>query len=267
MEARFGDWIRDKRDAPRNESVFPLDIRRARNMKYKKVEIPLVGADEEENGWPWHNPSKPYPHLKKDDPWWVTKDQRHKRDIPPRRYPTFQADNGKQELIYIDDTLWRKEYEADVAEEEMYFATNLHGGLLIINGQEVKKGQVAGPLPKFAVIETGGGQVSFWWGVDGKNYGLELKPDRLTELDWERLRNRGGDFENIALTTGQVWTVKIKDRLRRERSGDDENDDDVWAKWKRGQSTEKQVHTDDRASGSGTYFLPFLSFTLSGYRI
>jgi len=119
--------------------------------------------------------------------------------------------------------------------DSQYFVTNLHGGTLIINGQEIKKGQVAGPLPPFAVIESPGGQVSFWWGVGGRNWNQASQLPRAR--DWEILRNVVG-WERAGLKAGVIWDSKFQDRIKREEEGDDDDDDELWNSWKNPESDE-----------------------------
>lgn len=80
----------------------------------------------------------------------------------------------------------------------------------------MKRGQVARPLPEFAVIECPGGQVAFWWGVGGRNY-RSGPEDRNWEAHWHTLR-QNPEWKHVAIPAGQVWDEKIRERKKRERA-------------------------------------------------
>jgi hypothetical protein len=46
------------------------------------------------------------------------------------------------------------------------------------------------------------------------------------------------EWEHIGLNAGQVWDVLIKDRLRRELSGNRLVDDEDWERWKSAEGIE-----------------------------
>jgi hypothetical protein len=163
------------------------------------------------------------------DPWHVTPTQQQLRDIAPRRYPPpIEVRNA---LLPIDDELWKEEVANDEEYQARYFVTNLHGGTLLINGMQVKRGQVAGPLPEFAVIEYPGGQVAFWWGVGGRNY-RSGPEDRNWEAHWHTFR-QNPEWKHVAIPAGQVWDEKIRERKKRERGGEDWERDEEWKTYKR----------------------------------
>src|SRR6187402_641575 len=142
MQALYGDFMRDQRIQHRHD-LFPLDIRRvyrASDESYRpKVGTPLLESGETLVRSSWHNPERKHDDLTESDPWWITKDQAQHRDVPPRRYPPVHGPMG-EDLLPIDPTIWLEEVENDDHYRARYFVTNLHGGTLIINGMEVKKG-------------------------------------------------------------------------------------------------------------------------------
>lgn len=225
---------------PRRHDFFPLDIRRCWRInpltgqpfgeEYTKPTLPL-NERETEFDFPWDNGLKEYPVMKEDDPWWVTPEQERLRDVPPRKWPQTDGARENDKLLPLDDSQWKKELLNEEDLKARYFVTNLHGGTLVINGAEVKKGCIAGPLPDFAVIETEGGQVSFWWGIAGRDWGKG--PDNTNwASQWRMLRRLPG-WEKLGLNSGVVWNKIIKDRIDREQSGNDEEDDDQWDQWKK----------------------------------
>jgi hypothetical protein len=218
--------------------LFPLDIRRVNRKDTQPCKITDVDANETLIRYSWENPLKDYRHMEEHDPWFVTTEQEELRDVPPRRYPPPQPTYDGNNLIPYDDVNWVENRVMDEMGDSQYFVTNLHGGTLIINGQEVKKGQVAGPLPPFAVIESLGGQVSFWWGMKGRNWNQASLP--APEREWETLRQVAG-WAYVGLKAGVVWDWKIKDRMKREEDGEDEDDDEQWKKWKNPRSDEPDV--------------------------
>jgi hypothetical protein len=217
--------------------LFPLDIRRVNRNDTQACKVAVV-ANERLIRYSWENPLKDYRHMEEDDPWFVTTEQEELRDVPPRRYPPKKPSYEGNHVISVDDVNWIENRVMDEMGDSGYFVTNLHGGTLIINGQEVKKGQVAGPLPPFAVIESLGGQVSFWWGTKGRNWNQALQP--APEREWETLRQVAG-WKYVGLKAGVVWDWKIKDRMKREEDGEDEDDDELWKNWKNPRSLEPDV--------------------------
>lgn len=235
MEALYGDFLRDRSPSHRNENYFPLDIRRVDKLdpetKKRYPGTQLLEYGEELVRWPWSNKVGEFTELAGSDPWWVTDEQEELREAPPRKYPPGKQPCGDGTLLPTDDTIWKEEVENDEQYRCRYFVTNLHGGTLVINGIEIKKGRIAGPLPEFAVIETPGNQVSFWFGPGGRDWRAG-RDGVAYESQWATLRNMKG-WEMVGLTAGQVWDIKIRDRLRREHNGAELIDDCQWAEWKK----------------------------------
>lgn len=263
MGAIYGDYFRDEATKPRH-SFFPLDIRRCDRLQegtWKKRMGPSPLLDFEAEGevevdYPWRDPARQYSVIKNDDPWWVEATQEKLRDIPPRRWPPLVPEAGPGDdgtLLYTDDRKWQEERINDLNNCSRYFATNLDGRTLIINGIEVRKGCIAGPMPNFAVIECPGNQVAFWWGPGGRKHGAQEGLTN-TESHWEILRSMPG-FENIGLTAGQVWRKKIIDRIRREQSGNRLIDDEEWEMYK---SAEEVVAPPPLAITGGSSSLSFI---------
>jgi len=214
--------------------IFPLNIRRVKKVLPQskvRTDTPLLEPGDilleqrgSAEGNQFDNKSL---IVNKSDPWWVTDEQRRLRDHPSRLYPLDNPIYDPDYLV-VDDTIWREEYQKDQSYDTRYFVTNLHGGTLLINGMEVKKGDVAGPLPAFAIIESPGGQVSFWWGVEGRNYGQSEEP--ATALSWDSLRRENG-WEYTGMIAGEVWNLKFKDRWTREKEGKSLGGDVQWNCW------------------------------------
>ncbi|KAL2070751.1 hypothetical protein VTL71DRAFT_13777 [Oculimacula yallundae] len=282
MKALYGDFFRDEAKKHRND-CFPLDIRRVKrqtnsNYPARQFTTPVLESNETLVRYPWHIPEgderngcdplgsyddsgKP---LSPYDPYAVTSEQREKRDIPTRRYPPAHCDKaeGHQDLLPVDDSIWREELEDDDYGRWKYYVTNLHGGTLLINGKEVKRNQIAGPLPEFAVIETPGGQVSFWWGPNGRNH-MAGSPGVSHEAGWRSLRSRDIEFRTIALTAGQEWDFKIRERITKEFSGNEWEDDEEWEEWKKAVAV-PEVDSKGDSSQPGSF--DFAPITLTKYK-
>lgn len=92
----------------------------------------------------------------------------HWADLPPTQ--------NAQEILppwtraIQDEWMREKIYDVEVNNVEAYFLVNMDPRSVYINQMEVRQGQVAGPLPAFAVIETVGQQYGFWWGKNGQDY-------------------------------------------------------------------------------------------------
>ena len=229
---RVKDVYEDPWRDPKDEKVFPLDIRRVLKVA-PTIEKPRDICDK---GEMLIRNSKLYlqnegRNMSEDDPWWVTDSQKLARDAPPRCHPPKHESASLGENFPLDDQLWKEEAARDLRRDAGYFVTNLHGGTLVVNGMEIKKGDVAGPLPAFAIIESPGGQVSFWWGPGGRHYGAGPHNTGLS-AKWEMLRKEP-DWEHIAESAGEVWDAKIRDRKEREKTGADEDDDEEWEGYKR----------------------------------
>lgn len=231
IKALYGDIYRDNRDNQRHD-LFPLDIRRVRRVNDGHFQAD-VGTEALVKGevmvrYPWHRNPSANEDIQDDDPWKVTPIQAAFRDVPPRTYPPVQSTAPETGLMPVFDQLWQEELQNDDRQHWRYFVTNLHGGTLIINGKEIKKGAIAGPLPRFAIIQSPGNQVSFWWGVGGRDW-CEGRPDmaHTAASHWRTLRNMVG-FQHVGLTTGQVWDYKIRERITRELTGNEYEDDAEW---------------------------------------
>lgn len=232
----YGDFYRDKAPQHRNPDYFPLDIRRIDRIDpetgKKHPVTHLLEGTEDLVRWPWNNPEGSFAQLDPSDPWFVTEEQHEKQLVPPRKYPPGKSPcPGGDTLLPTDDTIWKEEIENDANFRSQYFVTNLHGGTLIINGLEIKLGQIAGPLPEFAIIETPGNQISFWFGPQGRDWRGVPDGAPLCTSQWKTLRRSPG-WENVGLTAGQVWDLRIRDRLRREYMGEEADDDAQWDEWK-----------------------------------
>ncbi|KAE8447665.1 hypothetical protein EG329_010471 [Mollisiaceae sp. DMI_Dod_QoI] len=244
-------------DEPSRHEFFPLDIRRVRQVdpttgepfEPKKERTLSEGEIEIDFDLPWCSPAIRYVVMKDTDAWWVTPEQEKLRDVPPRRYPQPDGAREGDKYLPLDDSYWQEELNNDEELKARYFVTNLHGGTLLVNGVEIKKGCIAGPLPDFAVIQTPGGQVSFWWGVGGRNWGQGEDSPTLA-ANWRQLRRMPG-WEKVGLNAGQVWNRIIRDRLQREESGNDEEDDDQWDLWKNPPPPEKHDNNSGGNCGGG----------------
>jgi hypothetical protein len=79
---------------------------------------------------------------------------------------------------------WQAEHEKDDDKSEVYFLVNLDPRVVRVNGVDVPQFDVAGPMPDFAILECPGGQVGFWWGVDGEQYEPDLDEHWFAEGNW-----------------------------------------------------------------------------------
>lgn len=231
----FGDAYRDFKPVSANEGIFPLDIRRIVRVVPSPLTKPVPPLIRKGETLLYDRLTADevlpvsYRDMSEDDPWWVAKGQEILLDYPPRRFPPPEQ-KYKSELLPVDDTIWRQEFDRDQMKETGYFVTNLRGGngSLIVNGMEIRKGDVAGPLPKFAVIECPGGQVAFWFGKRGRTHLAGTKASPYEE--WLALRQQKG-WKYTGLSAGQVWHAKIKDRIERKKAGVNDLDDEEWDAW------------------------------------
>lgn len=261
MKVLYGDIFRDERNKHRHD-FFPFDIRRVKrcndkNYPAREFATPVIENNETLVRYPWHSPEcDRQEDLPQDDPWWVTPEQKQKRDTPVRRYPPAVPCKGKnhEDLLPVDDSIWREELEDDDYGRWKYYVTNLHGGTLLINGKEIKKNQIAGPLPEFAVIECPGGQIAFWWGVGGRNH-LAGTPGLGHHGGWQSLRSGDPDFAKVALTAGQEWDFKIRERITKEFSGNEWEDDEQWDEWKKAVAAPEPEPKSDPAKPARCKFL------------
>lgn len=257
MQALYGDFFRDNRDKHRHD-FFPLDIRRVKrrsdaNYPGRQITTPILEKNETLVRYPWHIPEEQGKDLPLTDPWAMTAEQRRKKDIPVRTHPPAQCckDKNQLDLLPVDDSIWREEVQDDDYGRWKYFVTNIHGGTLLINGKEIKKNQIAGPLPEFAVIECPGKQIAFWWGPGGRNY-LQGQPGYGYEHRWETLRRSDPELEKVALTAGQEWDYKIRVRITKEFTGNEWEDDKQWEEWKKAVAAPEQDIGCDPASLAGS---------------
>jgi hypothetical protein len=251
----YEDWFRDNSQEPRNPDIFPLDIRRIECVGLDNESVIPLEEGESPTNYSWRNPASSRAELNPSDPWYVTSSQEKARDVPPRPWPPPpRKQEGNGDLLPTEDINWKEQEKSDEEYRCRYFVTNLHGGTLIINGMEVKKGCVAGPLPEFAVIESPGGQVSFWWGVGGRDWLADPLGDTF-DLQWDTLRKREVDgekiFEHLGLLAGQVWDLGIRDRIRRETTEDVVDDEEEREVYKNAQEPMELVEISGDTVTSG----------------
>jgi hypothetical protein len=112
--------------------------------------------------------------------------------------------------------------------EHAYFVTNTLGSEVVINGRKIGLGEVAGPLPSFAVIQCPGKQVCFWWVENGRNWGNSGQA-ALRSTGWEILRQKQKEWKDLGRSAGEVWDDRIINRMMREEAGaEGEDDDEEW---------------------------------------
>ncbi|KAI9053088.1 hypothetical protein LZ554_003357 [Drepanopeziza brunnea f. sp. 'monogermtubi'] len=254
VEAIKGMYADELRDGCSNyqgnkADIFPLDIRRIRRCKAPEPTIPLLDGQEQVFELPWLNAPESSDTLDEYDPWRVTPEQKRLRDNPLRKYPPkeFCEPTKEDELILpVEEDIWEEDLKADDYGYYKYFVTNLHGGTLIINGIQVPKGRIAGPLPAFAVIETPGAQFSFWWGSSGRSNGRAATVDHNLHSKWETFRQRhsadGDDMKYIGLLAGQVWDYKIRNWVKGELEGETYKEGPIWEAYKKAVPAAEQPH-------------------------
>ncbi|KAM3069478.1 hypothetical protein ACMFMF_008695 [Clarireedia jacksonii] len=219
-----------------NHKVFPLDIRRVAKI-LPESEQTSDFSKEQDNlerdkdiiiKLPFKKKQKKYRDMLPDDPWWVTEQEREARDVPPRTYPL--AVDPKQSRLPFDDRLWQNEVKKDSSYKNQYFVVNLDGRHLMVNGLEIKKGQCAGPLQQFAVIQYEGGGVAFWFGVGGRFYKQAQETNDWT-AEWAELRQKNQEWANVGLPAGLVWRHIILAKIRENAEGEGEQEP-MWLRWK-----------------------------------
>ncbi|CAD6448656.1 103a1c68-8382-4bef-bb96-af23637da001 [Sclerotinia trifoliorum] len=233
-----------------NPDIFPLDIRRCEKISspFKPGKNPKKLVDFRETDTiiqpSFRMKEKEYRPMRFDDPWWVEPEQKYYRDMPPRNYPPKFDET--QSHLPKDVRLWKEELEKDSDLKKRYFVANLDGRLLTINGVEVGKGEIAGPLPEFAIIQTEGGGVSFWHGVGGRFY---LQPAGARMKDWSRqwsqLRQALND-EFFGVASGYFWQNAIVGKIMEDDEGEGEQDP-KWIKWKSAKPVRNTNAVDPRA--------------------
>ena len=258
------------------KDIFPLIIRRkslsdlyTRSQLQRRPEtdsgkgLPLLTAPESPNltaskeeavNVSYNNPKRQYRVMTITDPWYVTPEQEYLRDVPPRIYPL--PNHSKSDIIPYDDLHYVEHRMRDRIGEYGYFMTNLLSGEIVVNGQKIGLGEVAGPLPAFALIECPGGQVCFWWGENGREYG-DGGQAALRQTSWDILRQKKG-WEDVGRSAGEVWDERIIDRMKREESGGEGEEDDLeWEGYKNFVEKYDDDMDDDTRATVGMY-TPFL---------
>ncbi|KAI9649556.1 hypothetical protein NHQ30_002136 [Ciborinia camelliae] len=232
-----------------NPDIFPLDIRRCKKILAPFNPNELVPkAPEFRDADRIIEPSfkmneKQYRPMRFDDPWWIERQQKFYRDYPPRTYPPKFDET--QSHLPKDVKLWKDEVEDDSDLNNRYFVANLDGRLLIVNGIEVGKGEIAGPLPEFAIIQTEGGGVSFWFGPGGRFY---LQPAGARTKNWSRqwsLLRRTLNDEYFGVASGYFWQNAIVRKILEDDEGEGEQDP-KWARWKAAKPERLRSVTDPR---------------------
>ncbi|EHL01596.1 hypothetical protein M7I_2483 [Glarea lozoyensis 74030] len=205
-------------------NIFPLRIHCLPLLT--ALEPPAVTKSNEELvNISYNNPKRIYRVMDEDDPWYVTPEQEYLRDVPPRSYPLPGHEDS--EILPYDDLHYLEHRMRDRLGEHGYFLTNTMGGEVVVNGQKIALGEVAGPMPALAVIQCPGGQVCFWWGENGRNWGDGGRAAQ-TSTGWEILRQRR-EWKDVGKSAGEVWDDRIIDRMRREEAGGEgEDDDEEW---------------------------------------
>ncbi|QSZ34322.1 hypothetical protein DSL72_005913 [Monilinia vaccinii-corymbosi] len=218
-----------------NPDIFPFNIRRCEEVRTPHErdkstrKTPALIDDDHIIQPSLKMQEKHYRAMRCDDPWWVDVQQKRYRDMPPRNYPPRFDES--QSYLPKDDKLWKDEVKKDSDLNCRYFAANLDGRLLRINGIEVGKGEIAGPLPEFAIITTEGGGVTFWFGVGGRFY---LQPAGARTKDWSRqwaqLRLSLNE-KYFGVTAGYFWQNAIVSKILEDDEGEGEQDP-KWIGWK-----------------------------------
>ncbi|KAF7886444.1 hypothetical protein EAF00_010547 [Botryotinia globosa] len=240
----------ENNDSYQNPDIFPLDIRRCEaisapvNPGEERLK-PVDPRDKDNIIEPsFKMKEKEYRPMRFDDPWWVAPEQKYYRDMPPRNYPP-KCDET-QSFLPKDVKLWNDEIDKDSDLKHRYFVANLDGRLLTINGIAVCKGEIAGPLPEFAIIQSEGGGVSFWHGVGGRFY---LQPAGASTKDWSRqwssLRQTLRD-EYFGVAAGYYWQNAIVGKIMEDDEGEGEQDL-KWIRWKNAKPARNTSIPDPRA--------------------
>jgi hypothetical protein len=154
----------------------------------------------------YNNPTRSYRVMDEDDPWYVTSEQEYLRDVPPRSFPL--PPHNETEYLPYDDLHYLEHRMRDRLGEHAYFVTNTLGSEVVINGRKIGLGEVAGPLPSFAVIQCPGKQVCFWWGENGRNWGNSGQA-ALRSTGWEILRQKEKEWKDLGRSAGEVWDDRI----------------------------------------------------------
>jgi hypothetical protein len=148
--------------------------------KIEQAEIREPEEDDEMNGMLLLTTANA---LEWDDPWLGPHENDFRRlwsdDITANG---IREGEGRNEWG-LDWAEYLCERQFDQEGRELYFIFNISPSAqpLKINGALIDQGTIAGPLPPFAVIQTAGDHVGFWWGVGGSRYvpGQPPKPRRF----------------------------------------------------------------------------------------
>ncbi|PBP25567.1 hypothetical protein BUE80_DR003526 [Diplocarpon rosae] len=157
MSALLGDVYRDYRQKY-NTDIYPINIRRVKRVEPERQKTPLLDREEKILEFPWNKCPQDSKKLDPRDPWWITEEQEKLQNYPPRKFPpSWDGEQTHEDklILPIEDEIWWEDYEDDNHGVFKYFVTNLHHESLIINGIEIKRGAIAGPLPPFARELTG----------------------------------------------------------------------------------------------------------------
>ncbi|KAM0145213.1 hypothetical protein ACHAP3_000336 [Botrytis cinerea] len=238
-------------DSYQNPDIFPLDIRRCETISTTAFKLGeerpnIVDPRGKDNivEPSFRMKEKEYRPMRIDDPWWVEPEQKYYRDMPPRNYPPTCDET--QSYLPKDVKLWNDEIDRDSDLKSRYFVANLDGRTVSINGIAVCKGEIAGPLPEFAIIQSEGGGISFWHGVGGRFY---LQPaDAGTKnwsQQWSSLRQTLKD-EYFGVAAGYYWQNAIVAKIMEDDEGEGEQDP-MWIRWKNAKPARNKSIPDPRA--------------------
>ncbi|KAK6600355.1 hypothetical protein H4I96_07681 [Botrytis cinerea] len=238
-------------DSYQNPDIFPLDIRRCETISTTAFKLGeerpnIVDPRGKDNivEPSFRMKEKEYRPMRIDDPWWVEPEQKYYRDMPPRNYPPTCDET--QSYLPKDVKLWNDEIDRDSDLKSRYFVANLDGRTVSINGIAVCKGEIAGPLPEFAIIQSEGGGISFWHGVGGRFY---LQPaDAGTKnwsQQWSSLRQTLKD-EYFGVAAGYYWQNAIVAKIMEDDEGEGEQDP-KWIRWKNAKPARNKSIPDPRA--------------------
>lgn len=162
------------------------------------------------------------------------------------------------EYLPYDDLQYLEHRARDKRGDHGYFVVNTMAGEVVVNGQKIGCGEVAGPLPAFAVIECPGRQVCFWWGENGRNWGNGGSTE-VKDTAWAILRQRK-EWQHIARSAGEVWDDRIIDRLKREETGaEGEVDDEEWDRYKQFSEPNMEQTGATVRPTVGVFFTTFLT--------
>jgi hypothetical protein len=187
----------------------------------------------------------------------VTPEQEYLRNVPPRSFPLPQ--HNEAEFLPYDDLHYLEHRMRDRLGEHGYFVTNTLGSEVVVNGQKIGHGEVAEPLPTFAVLQCPGEHVCFWWGENGRNWG-DGGQAALKTTPWEILRQKQ-EWKNLGGSAGEVWDDRIIDRMRREEAGiEGQDDDEEWNGYRQFQKDHGEETNSDARVTVGKHRRALLSW-------